>query len=69
MKNYEEITKEAFEYFITNPYKRDLIGKKAGWAWVLFKIPFDENAQIDLIYLSHKNLYNYSYYNHKLNYY
>lgn len=53
MKNYEEITKEAFEYFITNPYKRDLIGKKAGWAWVLFKVPFDENAQIDLIYLSH----------------
>lgn len=53
MKSYEEITKEAFEYFITNPYKRDLIGKKVGWAWVLFKVPFDENAQIDLIYLSH----------------
>lgn len=56
MKEYKEITKEAFEKFIktsSQENKKEFIGKKAGWAWVLFKVPFDENAQIDLIYLSH----------------
>lgn len=56
MKEYKEITKEAFEKFIrtsSQENKKEFIGKKEGWAWVLFKVPFDENAQIDLIYLSH----------------
>lgn len=56
MKEYKEITKEEFEKFIktsSQENKKEFIGKKAGWAWVLFKVPFDENAQIDLIYLSH----------------
>lgn len=56
MKEYKEITKEAFEKFIktsSQENKEIFIGKKAGWAWVLIKVPFDENAQIDLIYLSH----------------
>lgn len=56
MKEYKEITKEAFEKFIktsSQENKKEFIGKKTGWAWVMFKIPFDENAQIDLIYLSH----------------
>lgn len=53
MKEYKEITKEEFESFMTNISKKELIGKKMGWAWVMRKISFDENSQIDLIYLSH----------------
>lgn len=56
MKDYKEITREDFEKFIktsSQKNKEEFIGKKAGWAWVMFKMPFDENAQIDLIYLSH----------------
>ena len=58
MKNYEEITKDVFEYFINNASVRELEGKtKDGYRWRLYKTAFDEENKIDLIFISHTYAY------------
>ena len=52
MKEYKEITKEAFEKFINTASERNLIGEKEGYVYNLFKMPFDEEFKVDLIYTS-----------------